>query len=246
VGERWKIKLLDIKVLYKSAEGVMLTANKKTVFHHRRSKELTKIGLGVYDPKTLVDKGTFAFAEIKNVFSVLPSAYMAVDHFENVGVPQKVFRGSYGDSIFIKEEYLNRTSIKAFDHNGVVLIQENTHLKNGKMNLHYYRLDNVVSSWEDITEQLLSSILLSLESKICDIELNNYFILFALKRLYRNKVVKSANGVIFATGKHETLVIWGNCTNFGMSWLGRIVEPSGITEDISNELVPLMQELIIL
>jgi hypothetical protein len=43
--------------------------------------------------------------------------------------------------------------------------------------------------------------------KNCDLNIGNPYILYAIKSIYQKYIVKSANGVVFATGNFETLAI---------------------------------------
>jgi hypothetical protein len=232
----------NVKVLYRSAKGVMSFDKKKPIFQHKSSKVKLELGLGVIDETTLVDKGDYSFAEMKNVVSVLPESYLTVEYFENIGVPHKIYKGTYGNCIFIKEEYLDREFIRAMSEDGTILIQENKRVRNGALNMYYARLDNVIGDWEDITEYLAAKIFNGLMEKNCDLNLGNPYILYAMKRLYQNSIVKAANGVVFATGNFETLAIWGNKNKASMAWLGRRVEDVALTEDIRPEVELLMRE----
>lgn len=232
-----------VMVLYKTLRGVVAFDKRKPIFQHKNSKTELKEGLGVIVENSFVDKGNYAFAEMRNIESVFPDVYLTVDYFENVGVPAKIYKGEYGGNVFIKEEYPDKTFIKALDAEGNILIQEIMKSKKNALNISYCRLDNAVVNWEDITDSVVSSILESIKSKKCDINLGNPYILYALKPLYKKKVVKLENGVILAFGNHETLAIWGNGNQASMAWLGRSVEDIGTMVDIKEDVKSKMLEL---
>lgn len=236
IAERWSKKVSNVKVLYSGNRGIVTFDKKKPIFQHKNSKVTLDIGLGIIDEESLVDKGKFAFAEITNVTSVIPSVYLTIDYYENVGVPLKIFKGVYGNCVFIKEEYLGKTFIKALDEEGKTLVHESAKGYNGTYNMNFGRLDNAMGVWEDITEGVLANIVDSINIKNSEVNLSNPYILLALKRLQKNNIGKASNGVIFATGKYESLVIWGNDNRVSMAWLGRCIENSDVFIDIKDEL----------
>jgi hypothetical protein len=240
--EGWIKKVSNVKILYKSARGVMSFDKKKPIFQHKNSEVCLSVGLGVIVEGSFVDKGKFSFAEMENIESVLPPCYLTIDYFENVGVPQKIFKGIYGNSIFIKEEYLNKTFIKALDIDGNILIHETLQAKNNSFNIHFGRLDNAIGLWSDITEYVHNKILSSIESKNSDVNLNNPYILYALRRLHNNSLMKSSNGVILATGKYETLVVWGKDSSASMAWFCKRIETTDAMEDIKEDVKRKMVE----
>lgn len=224
-------------MLFKSSQGVMTFERKKPVFHNRYSKRKAELGLGVYDNKTFKDKGEYAFADIRNIYSVIPEGYFTVDYFENVGVPLKVSRGIYGGSILLKEEYKDKSIIKALDANANILLSETSKVKDTLENIHYTRIDGVVSTWEDITDIAVSKILASLRTKKVDLNISNPYILYALRLLTRNSILKTSNGVILASGRHETLALWGEGCKASMCWMGRHVTWDGSVIDIREDVL---------
>lgn len=233
---------MGAKVVYRSARGFMLFEKKKPIFQNRMSNVKLNVGLGVVVAGSLYDKEDYAFAEINNIISVIPDCYYTPEYFENVGVPFKVSKGVYGDSVFLKEEYLKKSYIKALDKDGNVLLQESKRVKNNSLNTYYTRLDNAVGDWEDITDSVRSGVLDSIMEKECELNINNLYILSSLSRLVQNSVVKTVNGVIFAKGTHESLAIWGNGNKASMAWIGQTPENIGITEDITEEVKRLLAE----
>jgi hypothetical protein len=226
----------NVKVLYRSPKGVMSFERKKPIFQQKGSTTKLEIGLGLIVTDSFVDKGDFAFAEIINVQGVLPATYATIDNFENVGVPVTIHIGTYGNSLFIKEEYKDKTVIKALDEVGNILLSENKQVNYDAFNSYYFRLDNVITDWKDVTAEILEGIVGSIRCKEADLNIGNPYILYALKRLYRKKVLKASNGVIIAEGRHESLVIWGTSDKASMAWCGRILDSIGKTTDITEEL----------
>ncbi len=224
------------KVFYKSNSGVMVFENKKVVFQHRNSQNAVKVGLGVLEHGSYVDKGKYAFADMQNVDCVIPAVYFSVDFFENKGVPLKVSKGSLGDSIFLKEDYVGKSFIKAYDHNGAVLLYESEFVHNkdyvGK-NMYYSRLFQTVGTWECITEQVHKGVFETLKVKNCTLEIDNPVLTSIIKGLKAKIVRQAANGLVFVDGNYETLVFW-NCEKglIKMAWLGRSIDDDVINKEI--------------
>lgn len=238
----------NCKVLYKGTQGVMAFEKKKVVFQHRSNENDIKVGLGVIDLDSYVDKGNYAFATMQNIVSVLPDTYATVDFFENKGVPIKIQKGVYGDSTFIKEDYADKSFIKAYDAVGNTLLYENKAVKNKDftgLNMYYCRLENTVGTWVDITDEVASAILESIVAKKCDLDImHSYIFMYTMKGLKKNKVVKLSNGVIMADGKHETLVFWGEGDTVRMAWLGRRLDLSE-NEDITAEVAKILENSVL-
>lgn len=214
-----------------------MTFDRKTpIFQNKSSKKTIEIGLGSIIDGSIITKGGFAFAEIVQVKGVLPTSYFTLDHFENVGVPIKVFKGVYGNSIFLKEVYKHNTVIKALDENGNILLSEREKTKNNSANRYYSRLDNVIVSYEEITNELLDRLITDMNEKESDLSISNPYILYALRGLCKKKVVKTDNGVLIVGGKHESLIVWGSSEKVAMTWFGRVLYPLGETTDLTEEL----------
>lgn len=234
--------MVKVKVLYKSPRGVMSFDRRKPIFLHKGYKKHLEVGLGIIDMDSFIDKGEYAFANITNVEGVLDIAHFNIELYENVGVPQTILKGVYGNSVFIKEVYKDNAIIKALDKDGSVLIRETRKTKNNAINTYFCRLDNVLSDWEDITDVVLASIIKSIKDKKSELNIANPYILYALKRLIKNKVVKYDNGVIVAEGKHEHLIIWGEGNKSSMAWFGRPIKGIGTSIDITHDIKNFMVE----
>lgn len=228
-----------VRVLYQSKEGVMTFNGKKPVFNRRKNSVKVPLGLGVILDGTIQDKGTYAFADIRPINSVLPDKYFTIENFKDVGMPVKIYKGTYGNNVFVKEEYMNKVIIKAFDSSGKVIFQEyeKNRGKNGtRLNLNYCKLHNEIRGWEDITEQVLTKVLEKVKMKSCNIDIKNPYILYVLRWLYRNKIVRASNGVVYAYGVYETLVIWEKNNVISMAWLRGKVKETEDMQDITSEV----------
>lgn len=220
----------ELKVFYAGDKGLMTFSNKKTIFQHREEREGVKEGLGVIVENGLFDKGNYAFAVFKNVATVIPEAYKTLDFFNNKGVPLKVEKGLYGDNVILKETYKDRTYIRAYKEDGSIGLYESEVIKNSNYegpNVYFKRLNDLVSEWVDITEEVLADIVASVATLTCSAGLDNSVVSGALKSLTHNKIYILESGVIVAEGKFESLIIWSNGDEVKMAWLGRMFDLSG-------------------
>lgn len=232
------------KVLYRTSRGFLtsgLRGRKKPIFPIQSDKGL-KIGLVEVLDNTLVDKGKFCFAHMRNVVGVLPESYFTVDFFENIGVPIKVYKGTYGDSIFVKEVYKDRTLIRALDTQGLTLLQERDKNKHQESNVYFHRLNEAVTDWQDITGTFVTRVLATLSAKDANISFDNSSILFAVQRLWRNKFIIGENGVVYIQGKFETLAIWGTPEVPHMAWMGRVIPAKGTILSFDKFLKPKLEQ----
>ena len=147
------------RMIFKGDKGYMMFDGKKAIFQNKQTEDSVKEGIGVIDVDSVVDKSTYAFADMTNVSAVIPAVYNTVDFFANRGVPIKIYKATYGDSVLVKEEYHDKkVIIKAFDADGNLLIQEYKYKKNSKkaddLNIFYCRIDNVIKEWVDITDDI--------------------------------------------------------------------------------------------
>ena len=196
---------------------------KKIIFQHRDLKKSAKIGLGVVSSDNFYDKGSYSFAVFKNIETVIPYQYGDIRFFANRGVPLKIEKGVYGDNILLKESYKTRTYIRAYKEDGSVGLFECDYIKNDKFegeNAYFSRLDNGLIEWVDITDNVVNSVVKSIETLTCDIDYDNSELESALKGIDRKNIYKLDSGVIVANGKFESLIIW-NDTDVKMAWLGR-------------------------
>jgi hypothetical protein len=215
------------------------------IFNDRENSQEVGIGLAVIDEESLIkkDDDRYAFARMTNVQSVLPDAYFDIDFFNGGdGVPEKIYLGRYGESVIIREDSNGGKSfLKAYDSKGEILLKENKVNRMG-LNVYYCRLHNVILDWEDITDEVVSKLIESLESKKSDINIGNPSVLYALQRLPRKNISQGANGVIYVNGAHETLAIWGTGNKASMAWFGRLLEPRGSLKDISADVTEKMRQ----
>lgn len=225
-----------VNVLFQNAQGIICLNGSQTVFQNRRSKTKPKVGLGVIDMSTYVDRGKIAFADMDNVVSVIPDAYFTLDYFENLGVPKRVYKGTYGDSIILKEEYHNRTIIKALDEEGSLLLKENEKNRKGNFNVFYYRLNNAVGDWVEFTEELITVLISEVSNKKSDLALDNPYILLSLKEIRHKNMVLTTNGVLLAQGYHETMLLWGKDGKVSITWFGRLLTELNDTHDVTEQI----------
>lgn len=210
------------KVLYTTEKGLMAYVDNLVVFVNNRKVHNCKVGVALIDEASLVDKGSFGFADFTNVDTVLPDWYGEIEHFANTGVPVKSEIGHYGDSIFIKETYINqREVIKAYLSNGDLALQEfKIKANKAKVNPFYSRLNDSIKSWEDITENVKAKVAKSIVDKQCNVPLDAVEISTALKGKYIPYACKLPNGLVLVEGKYETLAIWEDNGVVAMTWLG--------------------------
>lgn len=236
----------ELKVFYSCEKGLMTFNNKKTIFQHRECREGVKPGLGIIVENSYFDKGNYAFAIFENVATVLPEKYFTIDFFVNKGVPVKIEQGKYGDNILIKETYKDRTYIRAYKEDGSVGLYESQIIKNPEYegpNVYFNRLNDLITDWVDITEDVVSKVVNSIKNLTCRVPLSNEFVLNALKGLGKNIIYMLSSGVIIADGKFESLIIWNDGADVKMAWLGRKLDLNLFEyQDITNELVKLLSE----
>lgn len=229
-----------LKVFYENDKGLYTFDNNKMVFQHREMREGVKIGLGIFDDSSIFDRGNYAFAVFKNVPTVIPDAYYTVSFFNNRGVPLKIERGYYGDNIFLRETYQDRTYIRAYEADGSVGLYESDNIKNDNyegVNVYYTRIEKLIEKWEDITDSVISKVYDSIKDISCDIPLNNEIVSGALKGLSRNKIYQLSSGVIVADGKFESLIIWNEGHDVKMTWLGFKINLADFEyKDITDEI----------
>lgn len=234
----------ELKVFYIGEKGLMTFCNKKTVFQHREERENVKEGLGVIVDGTLFDKGNYAFAVFKNVATVIPTAYYDISFFNNRGVPIKIEKGTYGDNVFVKETYKDRTYIRAYKEDGSIGLYESKTIKNNDYegpNVYFNRLEDIIKNWEDITDSVVSSVMKSIDNVTCTATLEDETVLTALKGLGRNTIYCLDSGVIIADGKFESLVIWGEPNAIKMCWLGHKYDLTDKKyENITEKLVSIL------
>lgn len=234
----------ELKVFYIGEKGLMTFCNKKTVFQHREERENVKEGLGVIVDGTLFDKGNYAFAVFKNVATVIPTAYYDISFFNNRGVPIKIEKGTYGDNVFVKETYKDRTYIRAYKEDGSIGLYESKTIKNNDYegpNVYFNRLEDIIENWEDITDSVVSSVMKSIDNVTCTATLEDETVLTALKGLGRNTIYCLDSGVIIADGKFESLVIWGEPNAIKMCWLGHKYDLTDKKyENITEKLVSIL------
>lgn len=236
----------ELKVFYAGEKGIMTFSNKKTIFQHREERENVKEGLGVIVEDSFYDKGNYAFAVFKNVPTVVPDTYYNVNFFNNRGVPLKIEKGMYGDNVLVKETYKDRTYIRAYKEDGSVGLYESQVIKNADYegpNVYFNRLEEVVKTWEDITESVVEKVIESVTELKSSLSLEDESVLAALRGLGKNKIYRMDNGVIIADGKFESLVIWGEPNEAKMCWLGTKYDLSDKKyEEVTDELIKIVDE----
>lgn len=235
----------ELKVFYKGEKGLVTFNNKKTVFQHRLDRDGVKYGLGILKEGSLFDKGNYAFAVFENVATVVPKMYSNIAFFSNKGVPTKIEKGMYGDNVLLKETYKDRTYIRAYKVDGSMGLYESKIIKNDEYegpNVYFNRLEDLIEKWEDITDEIIKSIIESVKSLKCNLSLSNEVVLTALKGLGKNEIYKLDSGVIVADGKFESLIIWDEGAEVKMAWLGRKLDFSEFTyENVTKELINLLK-----
>ncbi|MNL91196.1 hypothetical protein D3C81_09260 [compost metagenome] len=224
-----------VDIIFKGNKGVMMLDNNKPIFNHI-DNENTDIGIGVILKGTYVDKGTYAFADMRNKRGVLPKGYYTSDFHINSGVPLKMELGQYGDTIFVKETFCDNVFLKTFSTQGDILVKESKYRQNNKdnLNLKYCKLDNEIANWQDITDEVHIAILEDIKAKSTTLDLSNIYLLYVVKGIIKNKVYIKDN-IVYAQGKHTTMVIWGEEHKAKILWLGVKINTLGF-EDITNIL----------
>jgi hypothetical protein len=155
-----------------------------------------------------------------------------------------VEKGTFGISVFIKERYINgREVIKAFLKNGDIAIQEYA-IKGDRCqaNPFFTRLNNVITDWVDITEDILSKANTYLVEKKCNVPFDDEVVLDALKGKRIHHAYRLENGAILIDGKYETLALWEDDGVVSMSWLGTKFDYdkydcTEITEELLNYIL---------
>lgn len=230
----------ELKVFYNGDKGLITFDNKKTVFQHKFNRDGVKIGLGKIVEDSVVDKGNYAFAIFENIETVIPEQYYNIDFFVNRGLPVIVEKGLYGENIVIKETYKDKKYIRAYKKDGSVGLYESEMIKNDKyegQNVYFSRLNDLVTEWKDITEDVVSKVFESIKEIKCNLDLNDEVVLKALKGLGRNRIYVLENGSIVADGKFESLIIWKD-NEIKMCWLGRKLDlESYNAKEITSEFV---------
>ncbi len=219
----------ELKVFYVGDKGLMTFSNKKTIFQHREEREGVKEGLGIIIENGSFDKGNYAFAVFKNVPTVIPKDYRTLNYFNNKGVPLKIEKGLYGDNVILKETYKDRTYIRAYKEDGTIGLYESEVIKNSNyegLNVYFKRLDDLVNTWEDITDEILVDIVDSVSKLTCEVDIEHEDVLAALNSLTHNRIFVLESGVIVAQGKFESLIIWSEDGEVKMAWLGRMLDLS--------------------
>ena len=230
------------KVVYESNNGgCVLYDRMKAVFPNRSVSKHIRCGVALVDQRSYEDKGNYCFARMENVVTVEPSKYRDIQHYVGVGVPERIYRGSYYDCIFFKEVYGKTTYIKAYDINGNVLISEqknNNELDSSELNSIFYReLAEVIVGWEDITNEVYTGIEKSILGKNSAIDLEDIRVLSLLKSIPDNgNIVRTHNNVIVAEGVYNNLVIYQESGIVFSCWTDKQIslEGSDVKEDIRN------------
>lgn len=216
----------------------MTFENKKVVFQNKSVDSEVRVGLGVIEDGSLVDKGNYMFANMVNVVSVVPSNYFNIDFFENKGVPKTVHKGYFGDSVMLKEEYNNKVQIKAYDIDGNILLYESKQIVNKSykgLNVYFVRLDTIVTDWEDITEQVRAGVLASVKSKVSDIHIDEVLFADVLSKLKYTKAYKIADSLVVVNGNFESLIVWADCDKpLRMAWLGKLLSEDDLVNIFGN------------
>ncbi len=209
-------------VLYSTSRGLASYYKGKALFPNRSLREKgLREGLVELDLKSLYDKTTHGFISMRNVDGVFPNEYTSVEFHVGFGVPDQVWRGTFGTSIIIKERRRTGYVLKAYGVDGTLFIHEKEFSEGSKYNPNYYRLNTAVLDWKDITDQVLPKIFNSIYKLNFDIDLTAPIVLDLCKHLRRNWLYESNKGVKFLTGKYETLLFWSNGGTVHFCWLGR-------------------------
>ena len=229
------------KVFYRSKDGgVVAFCGQKAIFHHNHF-EPVDLGLGEVKD-ILLDKGNYAFAQLMNRYSCIPTNYFKLDFFVNIGVPMKVQKGVYGGAVFLKETYRKKVVIRAYDRAGNVLLYESKYKIKGSerlVNIHYVRLDKTIIDWVDLSDELDSKLQLDLLTKQAKIDVTADSYKKVLRRLKNNKVWLLPNGLITVDGTHDSLIIFGSGADLSFVWYNKLLTFEGATLITKNTNIEL-------
>lgn len=223
-----KGKNIIYKVAYESkrgeGKGIVAYDKHTAIFPDIRNGVVVEKGIVEIDRDSYIEKSHYTFAKMRNVVGVMPEGYGSIEFFLGIGVPNKVYVGKYGESVFIKEEYFKTTYIKAFDENGAELVTVSKSNKDAdnssRVGVHYRQLCEVITSWEEITEKVKESIENSVMDKQCDIECDDLRLMYLVRCKNSWGISQLANGVIAIDGKGATLICWEKNERLYAVWLG--------------------------
>lgn len=230
------------KILYRTDKGLMAYEGSFVVFVNSRSAKSCTEGVAILDRESLISKGSYGFANFKNVETVVPLHYGDIDFYNNNGVPHTMQLGTFGNCTFLKEIYLSgREVIRGFLCHGDCVIYENKYKRgNEVLNPFYTRLDNAVGTWKDITEDTITRILDSLFKEDYNIDLSDISIKNVMYGKTQYKTYLTSCGALLLDGKFETLAIWQKNGRIQMCWLGRKLDYSKYScTDISDKIATL-------
>lgn len=210
------------KVIYRADKKLVIFDQNKPVIILNGDNGVIKEGLCNINRKTLINKGSFFTVDakyVKALESAIPASYFEIETFDNGCVPISLWKGVYGDSFFIKEEYRDRFVIKALKADGSVLYVEPSRLDNGGFNPYYNHLDRVINEWVEVSRHLLPKVVKTLREVKSDITLEHPKVKNLLNSFYARDIDVLQNGVIIVRGIAENLAIWGKKDMVYMTWI---------------------------
>lgn len=209
-----------VYVLYPCDTGVMLYKDRIPVFQRKDIPKDLVIGLGKIVEGSLVDKGRYMFADIVNLEATLPEDYHTLERYKNIGVPRRIYQGTYGNSTFLQEVYYDKSAIRAYSSDGSLLMQEYRQVRDKYDNLYYVRLNENVGIWKDITTDFYVKLVGDITKRTTSVDIENPSLIRALTKLGRDRIRRLGNGFVAIDGRFETLLVWEDTEELAMSWLG--------------------------
>lgn len=212
---------MHLRVFFQGAESLMTFSDNKLVFQNTNPVATdARIGLGVLVPDTLCFRGRYGFADFQNVSTCLPAAYWDIKFFENRGIPRRVFKGTYGDNIILKEIYGQGAILRAYDEQGNICLYECEFARSdfGKFsNVYYNRLNEAVKDWENITDKVHGTVLSKLDGLTGDLDSDT---VIARAGLTVDSFDRLDSGVLILHGAYEDLLVWGTTQEPHFVWCG--------------------------
>lgn len=216
------------KVFYQGNHGVVAFDKRKIIFQQKEDTTPIRLGVGMVDMSTLVDKDNYAFASMCNIEITAPADYGTPEFWLGKGFPKQLLEGEYGDSILYKEVYRNTDIIRAYNKTGEVMLFEAKNILKNKTEIratngYYLKLDNAVGTWTDVTEFWLGEILKNLNEKKCTVNMQSEYVNSLLHGHIANKQYTLAGGAVIIERKYESMAIWEASGTIYTVWLGRII-----------------------
>lgn len=201
----------------------------KAVFKDRECNNELSIGIVKVDRESYVYKGSIIFGNMEQVITVIPADYFKIEFFDGRGVPNRVFKATYGESEIIKEIYNNKTYIKAYDTDGNLLIKESKYCdKVG--NIIFRQMDELISEWTEITKEVYSRLHNDIANiNRCELSIDRTSLLDMLSSIVIKRAYITESNVLVIESKHQRLVCWAkDCETVCRVWMDSHVDFGGI------------------